>query len=67
MNILRSLKIASSNKIDEFHVNKKSEAALLLEIEHLKDDNVRLLQMLKTTDEQTVHFFTHKACFCSCR
>lgn len=45
-------KIRSLEKtIDELYVNKKSEAALQLEIEHLKDDNVRLLQMLKTTEE----------------
>lgn len=37
--------------LDEFYVNRKSEAALLLEIEHLKDDNIRLLQMLKSTEE----------------
>jgi hypothetical protein len=37
--------------IDELYVNRKSESALLLEIEHLKDDNVRLLQMLKSTEE----------------
>jgi hypothetical protein len=37
--------------IDELYVTRKSESTLLLEIEHLKDDNVRLLQMLKTTDE----------------
>jgi hypothetical protein len=45
-------KIRSLEKtIDELYVNRKSESGLLLEIEHLKDDNVRLLQMLKTTDE----------------
>jgi hypothetical protein len=33
------------------YVNRKSESAMLLEIEHLKDDNIRLLQMLKTTEE----------------
>lgn len=38
-------------KLDEMYVNRKSEAGLLLEIEHLKDDNVRLLSMLKSTEE----------------
>lgn len=38
-------------QLDEMYVNRKSEAAMLLEIEHLKDDNLRLLQMLKTTEE----------------
>jgi hypothetical protein len=37
--------------IDDLYINRKSETAMLLEIEHLKDDNVRLLQMLKTTEE----------------
>lgn len=43
------------SKLDDFYVNRKSEAALLLEIEHLKDDNIRLLKMLKTTDEVFFH------------
>lgn len=38
-------------QLDEMYVNRKSESAMLLEIEHLKDDNIRLLQMLKTTEE----------------
>ena len=38
-------------KIDEFYIQKESEGSLLLEIEHLKDDNVRLLEMLKNTKE----------------
>ena len=38
-------------KIDEFYILKESEGGLLLEIEHLKDDNIRLLEMLKTTNE----------------
>ena len=33
------------------YVNRKSEAGLLLVIEHLKDDNIRMLSMLKTTEE----------------
>ncbi len=38
-------------KLDDMYVNRKSEAGLLLEIEHLKDDNIRLLSMLKSTEE----------------
>jgi hypothetical protein len=38
-------------QIDELYINRKSEAAMSLEIEHLKEDNVRLLQLLKTTNE----------------
>ena len=38
-------------KIDSLYVEKQSEGGLLLEIEHLKDDNLRLLQMLKSTNE----------------
>jgi hypothetical protein len=37
--------------IDSLYLSRKSEAGLLLEIEHLKDDNIRLLKMLKSTDE----------------
>lgn len=32
-------------------INRKSEAGLLLEIDHLKQDNVRLLNLLKSTEE----------------
>ncbi len=38
-------------KIDGMYITKKSETALQLEIDHLKDDNLRLLNMLKTTEE----------------
>jgi chromosome segregation ATPase len=37
--------------IDDLYVNRKSEAAMALEIDHLKEDNIRLLQLLKTTNE----------------
>lgn len=39
------------SKLDEIYLTRKSESALLLEINHLKNDNIRLLNMLKTTDE----------------
>ena len=38
-------------QIDQLYIQKQSEGSLLLEIEHLKDDNMRLLQMLKSTAE----------------
>lgn len=38
-------------QIDSLYIQKQSEGSLLLEIEHLKDDNLRLLQMLKSTNE----------------
>ena len=45
-------KVSSLQKqLDEFYINRKSEAGLLLEIEHLKDDNKRLLNLLKNTEE----------------
>ena len=41
-------KITQLNKqIDTLYVQNQSEGSLLLEIEHLKDDNIRLIQMLK--------------------
>ena len=42
-------KIRELNKqIDALYLNKQSEGSLLLEIENLKDDNIRLIQMLKS-------------------
>ena len=38
-------------EINDLLISRKSEGDLLLENEHLKDDNVRLLQMLKSTNE----------------
>jgi chromosome segregation ATPase len=46
-NRIRSLE----KQIDELYINRKSEAAMSLEINHLKEDNIRLLQLLKTTNE----------------
>ena len=41
-------KISQLNKqIDTLYIQNQSEGALLLEIERLKDDNIRLIQMLK--------------------
>jgi hypothetical protein len=41
-------KIEQLNKqIDSLYIQNQSEGSLLLEIERLKDDNIRLLQMLK--------------------
>ena len=38
-------------KIDQLYLQRQSEGTLMLEIQHLKDDNMRLLEMLKTTEE----------------
>ena len=38
-------------KLDDMYLTRKSETGLQLEINHLKDDNIRLLNMLKTTEE----------------
>lgn len=39
------------DKLDEIYTTRKSESALLLELTHLRNDNIRLLNMLKTTEE----------------
>ena len=42
-------KISQLNKqIDNLYLNKQSEGSFMLEIENLKDDNIRLIQMLKS-------------------
>ena len=38
-------------QLEDFYINRKSESGLLLEIEHLKDDNLRLLGLLKHTED----------------
>ena len=38
-------------EINDLYINKKSEGNLIMENQHLKDDNLRLLEMLKTTNE----------------
>ena len=38
-------------KLSDFSIKKKDESALLLEIELLKKDNIRLLNLLNSTDE----------------
>jgi hypothetical protein len=45
-------KIDSLEKqLEDFYINRKSESALLLEVEHLKEDNLRLLNLLKNTED----------------
>ena len=44
--------------ISDYSIKKKDESALLLEIELLKKDNLRLLNLLNSTDEYRIH----KAC-----
>lgn len=38
-------------QLEDYYVNRKSESGLLLELEHLKEDNLRLLNLLKSTEE----------------
>jgi len=49
-------------QLDDMYVSRKSESAMLLEIEHLKDDNIRLLQMLKTTEDVKKKYFLFEKC-----
>lgn len=52
INKIQLAKISEQEKlINDLYMNKKSEGNLLLENEHLRNDNIRILQMLKTTDE----------------
>ena len=52
LNKKQSDKISELEKqIDQLYIQRQTEGSLLLEIEHLKDDNFRLLQMLKSTEE----------------
>lgn len=52
INKTQSEKISElQNKLDNFFIDKKNEGGLLLELQHLKDDNLRLLTMLKSTEE----------------
>ena len=52
LNKKQSDKISELEKqIDLLYTQRQSEGSLLLEIQHLKEDNNRLLQMLKSTNE----------------
>ena len=52
LNKRQSDKISELEKqIDQLYMQRQTEGSLLIEIEHLKDDNFRLLQMLKSTEE----------------
>lgn len=45
-------KVESLEKqLEEYYINRKSESTLMLELEHLKEDNLRLLNLLKNTED----------------
>lgn len=44
-------------QLDIINIHKKNEGALSLEIEHLKEDNIRLLEMLKESSDPTIKNF----------
>ena len=41
-------------QVDIVNIHKKNEGALSLEIEHLKEDNIRLLEMLKQSNDPNI-------------
>lgn len=52
INKKQSQKIRDLEKrIADLYLQKRSESTLLLEIEHLKNDNIRLVKMLNTTEQ----------------
>ena len=44
-------------QLDVVNIHKKNEGALSLEIDHLKQDNIRLLEMMKTSDDPKIRNF----------
>lgn len=42
-------------QLDIINIHKKNEGALSLEVEHLKKDNIRLLEMMKQSDDPTIN------------
>lgn len=48
---LKSRIIELENKLDDIYIERKSESSLIIENEHLKYDNIRLLNILKSTKE----------------
>ena len=44
-------------KLDIINIHKKNEGALSLEIEHLKEDNIRLLEMMKESTDPAIKNF----------
>mgnify|MGYP002624821941 CR=1 FL=1 len=44
-------------KLDITNIHKKNEGALALEVEHLKEDNIRLLEMMKESSDPAIRNF----------
>ena len=44
-------------KLDITNIHKKNEGALALEVEHLKEDNIRLLEMMKDSSDPAIRNF----------
>ena len=44
-------------KLDIINIHKKNEGALALEVEHLKEDNIRLLEMMKESSDPAIKNF----------
>ena len=44
-------------QLDIMGVHKKNEGALSLEVEHLKEDNIRLLEMMKESTDPAIKNF----------
>ena len=44
-------------QLDVINIHKKNEGALSLEVEHLKQDNIRLLEMMKESDDPKTRNF----------
>ena len=62
-NVQLTQKISDLEKqINNLYVEKQSEGSLLIEIEQLKEDNIRLLQMLKSMEQlKDLKFFGQNA------
>ena len=43
-----------NKKLDIINIHKKNEGALLIEVENLKEDNIRLLEMLKQSNVPSI-------------
>jgi hypothetical protein len=50
-NRLRAKLGETEKNLDELYLSRKSEGTALLELEHLKADNNRLIRLLKSTKE----------------
>jgi hypothetical protein len=51
LKLLREKARQGERDIDKLYLDKKSEGTVMLEVEHYRADNARLIQLLKQTDE----------------